>query len=757
MPTPTISIPTAADRTAIRLPGGLAALPPSYWDALEPHLVDVKKPAMYVGGEHNASLKDWGSATTRWAMCYPDTYEVGQPNQGIQILYELINERPSAMAERFYSPWFDLEEVMREHDIPAFSLEHHLPLWAFDVFAVTLPHELGHTNLLNLLDLGGIPLYAADRAEDDPVVLVGGHAAYNPEPLAPFIDAAVMGDGEEVTLEIDLVMRDVKLARAKGTAIDRHELLRRLAGVEGVYIPSFFEPRYREDGRLRATVAVETGITPRVPKRTVQDLEDFPYPKKQIVPMTETVHERFSVEIFRGCTRGCRFCQAGMITRPVRERRPETIQKLVEEGVRDTGFEEVGLLSLSSADHASIGSIARNLADAYEGTVTSLSLPSTRVDAFNVTLSNELARNGRRSGLTFAPEAGSERMRAVINKMVSEEDMLRTAETAFSNGWRHVKLYFMVGLPTERDEDVLAIAELAIKVFEVAQQHGRKNRVTTSVGGFVPKPHTPFQWAAQDSPEEIHRKLQMIRDAIRNHQGLKLRTNDPEEGVIEGLLARGDRRVAPVIEAAWRKGAKFDGWHETNTLPWWREALAENGLALTDVSEREWDENEAFPWDHLDSGLEREWLWKDWQDSLAEQDLDDCRWIPCYDCGVCPGLDLVHDTGYDGRALPVLSTSPLGGNTELPTAAARLTDGAEGAAMPAASPPEPTAGAMFTEGAGAGDGPNPTAGMSEPNEASAAAGVRGVDDSGNPTAGMSEPQLDSMSNEVRGVDDSGQK
>lgn len=679
-----ILLPDRAARPAFRAGIG-APTPPSVLPALEPLLTDVRKPAQYVGGEHNMVVRDWSGADVRWLLCYPDTYEVGQPNQGIQILYEILNGRATTLAERAYAPWLDLEERMRADGIPTFSLEHHLPLWAFDVFAVTLPHELGHTNLLNLLDLGGVPHRAAGRDATDPLVLVGGHAAFNPEPLAPFIDAAVMGDGEEVVIQIDDVVR-----AAKRDGLDRPALLRALADVEGVYVPSLYEPRYTDDGRLSRTVPVAPGVPALVPKRTVQDLEAWPYPQQQIVPMTETVHERFSVEIFRGCTRGCRFCQAGMITRPVRERRPETVQRLVEEGVADTGFEEVGLLSLSSADHSAIAPIARSLADTYEGTVTSLSLPSTRVDAFNVTLSNELTRNGRRSGLTFAPEAGSERMRAVINKMVSEADLLRTAEVAFSQGWRHVKLYFMVGLPTETDEDVTAIADLGIAVYRIARAHGKANKVTLSVGGFVPKPHTPFQWAAQDTPEEIRRKLALIRQHIRTHDGIRLRTNDPEEGVIEGLLARGDRRVADVVERAWRHGARFDGWHEVPTLDLWRRALEETGVTLAWYSQRERDADEALPWDHLDSGLEKGWLWEDWQEARTAVQLDDCRWSPCYDCGVCPGLDLVHDTGYQpGAQLPVVPTVPagLGGadDAALPTHAERYAASAPTTSAPGAA------------------------------------------------------------------------
>jgi radical SAM family uncharacterized protein len=684
-------VPPAGERAVVRR-AVEPTEPPTVWDALEPWLVEVSKPAQYVGGEHNAVSTPWAAATTRWAVAYPDTYEVGQPNQGIQILYELLNERATALAERTFNPWLDLEDVMRREGIPAFTLESHRPAWAFDVLAVTLPHELGHTNLLNLLDLSGVPVRSARRGADHPLVLVGGHAAYNPEPLAPFVDAAVMGDGEEVVLEVDEVVRRWKTGPA---ARDRAALLLALAGVEGVYVPSLYEERRAPDGRLRGVRPVESAAPRRVPKRTLQDLEQWQYPKKQVVPLTEVVHERFSVEIFRGCTRGCRFCQAGMITRPVRERKPETVRRMVQDGVRDTGFEEVGLLSLSSADHSGIGDIARSLADDFEGTATGLSLPSTRVDAFNVTLSNELARNGRRTGLTFAPEAGSERMRQVINKMVREEDMLRTAEIAFANGWRHVKLYFMVGLPTETDEDVLAIAELGAKVGEIARRHRGRNKVTVSVGGFVPKPHTPFQWVGQDTPEEIHRKLELIRERLREERGVSLRTNAPEEGVIEGLLARGGREVAPVVEEAWRRGARMDGWHEVETLGLWHAAAAANGIDLLAHIGRERGEDEVLPWDHLDSGLEKSWLWSDWQDALSDTELDDCRWSPCYDCGVCPGMDVWHDTGYDhnnwsgaveGRSLPLASVgaAPLGGAEDLPTQPERYASGAPG---PAATGP----------------------------------------------------------------------
>src|SRR5215475_4097610 len=417
----------------------------SIFPALERLLPLVGKPIQYVGGELGATVKEWDAASIRWALMYPDAYEVGLPNQGIQILYEVLNEQPDVLAERTYAVWPDLERLMREHGVPQFTVDAHRPVGAFDLLGVSFSTELGYTNLLTALDLAGIPLAAADRTEE-PLVVAGGHAAFNPEPVADFLDAAVLGDGEQAVLEISDV---VKAWKADGRPGGRDGVLLRLARVPGVYVPRFYQVDYLPDGRIRRVAPTRSGVPFRVQKRTVMDLDQWPYPKQPLVPLAESVHERMSVEIFRGCTRGCRFCQAGMITRPVRERSITGIGEMVDRGLRASGFAEVGLLSLSSADHSEIGAIAKGLADRYEGTNTSLSLPSTRVDAFNVTLANELSRNGRRSGLTFAPEGGSERLRRVINKMVSRDDLVRTVTTAYAHGWRQVKLYFKYTVTTE--------------------------------------------------------------------------------------------------------------------------------------------------------------------------------------------------------------------------------------------------------------------------------------------------------------------
>ncbi|PRX96364.1 TIGR03960 family B12-binding radical SAM protein [Allonocardiopsis opalescens] len=637
----------------------------SIFGRLEELLPRVAKPIQYVGGELNSVVKEWDAAEVRWALMYPDAYEVGVPNQGIQILYEVLNEREGVLAERTYAVWPDLEALMREHGVPQFTVDAHRPVGAFDVLGVSFATEMGYTNLLTALDLAGVPLHAADRTDEHPVVLAGGHSAFNPEPVADFLDATVLGDGEEIALAVTELIREWK---REGRPGGRDGLLERLAATGGVYVPKFYDVSYHPDGRIAAYTPNRPGVPWRVAKHTVMDLDAWPYPKRPLVPLAESVHERYSVEIFRGCTRGCRFCQAGMITRPVRERSLTTVGDMVEQGLKASGFQEVGLLSLSSADHSEIGDIAKGLADRYEGTNTGLSLPSTRVDAFNIDLANELTRNGRRSGLTFAPEGGSERMRRVINKMVTEDDLIRTVTAAYAAGWRQVKLYFMCGLPTETDDDVLQIGRLATEVIRAGREvTGRRDiRCTVSIGGFVPKPQTPFQWVGQTHHTVVDARLRKLRDTLRADKqygrAIGFRYHDGEPSTIEGLLSRGDRRVGAVIEAVWADGGRFDGWSEHFSYQRWHDcaerALAPHGVDLDWFTTRERERDEVLPWDHLDAGLDRDWLWQDWQDALHGEDaveVDDCRWTPCYDCGVCPSMGTEIQIGPTGRKLLPLS------------------------------------------------------------------------------------------------------
>ncbi|MDP6867807.1 MAG: TIGR03960 family B12-binding radical SAM protein [Acidimicrobiales bacterium] len=614
----------------------------SLWSELERVLHEVQKPARYIGCEDGMTVPDHHSGAVAWLLIYPDTYEIGLPNQGLQILYEILNERPDAVAERSYAPWTDLAEVLRREGLPLFSLDTHRPARDFDVLAFNLSAELVYTNVLECLDLAGIPIRTASRSDDDPVVLVGGHCAYNPEPLADFVDAAVLGDGEEVVGEITEVLATWK-AGGGGARVDLH---RRLATVAGVYVPSLYEVTFA-GGRLQGVRPSSDAVEALevVEKRTVADLADWPYPKKQLVPLTEVVHDRLNVEVFRGCTRGCRFCQAGMITRPVRERPTAQVRSMVAEGLRRTGYDEVALTSLSTADFSGIEQVVtETVADDACGQV-SVSLPSLRVDAFTVDIAAEIQK-ARRTGLTFAPEAGSWRMRQVINKLIREEDLYSAVESAYSQGWRRVKLYFLTGLPTETDQDTLGILEMARQCVEVGRQHLRNPSVTVSVGGFVPKPFTPFQWFGQNTEAELRRKVGVLRDELKRdtkgYRGVQLKWHDPRATAIEGLLSRGDRRLGAVVEDVWRSGGVFQEWSEHFCLELWTEALERQGLTLEEMVYRHRTEDEAFAWDHLSAGLHRDFLWQDWRDALEAVGLEDCRWTPCYDCGACTGYGIEH-------------------------------------------------------------------------------------------------------------------
>ncbi|MEM9653486.1 MAG: TIGR03960 family B12-binding radical SAM protein [Actinomycetota bacterium] len=621
------------------------------WPQLEPLLPKVQKPARYIGGEDGAKAKFPDPDLMSWCFTYPDTYEVGLPNQGLQILYEIINERPDGRADRSYAPWVDLEALMREHGVPLFSVEHHTPCHEFDVLAFNLSAELTYTNLLNCVDLAGVPVRSADRERHHPLVMAGGHCTYNPEPLADFLDVVVLGDGEEVVGEITDVLARYKTDQAA----TRQEILVELAGIESVYIPSLYEVDY--DG---PEVTAIRPIVPEAPdgveKRTVADLADWPYPKEQLVPLTEVVHDRLNVEVFRGCTRGCRFCQAGMITRPVRERPADQVRTMVSNGLERTGYDEVTLTSLSTADFSDVESVVSGIMDdgdeAGSGPV-SVSLPSLRVDAFGVGIAAQLQR-AKRSGLTFAPEAGSWRMRQIINKLIREEDLYEAVDAAFSKGWSRVKLYFLIGLPSETDEDTLAIAELAKNCVAIGRKYGNRASVTVSVGGFVPKPFTPFQWFGQNTSEELQRKVNLLRDVTKKMKGVNLKWHDPKATLVEGINSRGDRRIGAVIEQVWRNGGTFQEWSEHFNLELWEQAMADNNLRIEDYVYRHRTEDEVLPWDHIFAGLHKDFLWQDWQDALAEVGLEDCRWTPCYDCGACTGYGIEH--------VVASATPPAGGS-----------------------------------------------------------------------------------------------
>lgn len=587
----------------------------------------VRKPGRYTGGELNQIVKDWDTIRTRVALVFPDVYDLGMSNLGLAVLYDILNQRPDALAERAFSPWPDMEAMMREHDLPLFSLETKQPLKFFDIVGFSLPYETLYTNTLNILDLAGIPLFCSERSNADPLIIAGGHAVFNPEPMHAFIDAFVIGEGEEVIEEIVEVYQ-----RWKDDNVPRQALLENLAKIWGVYIPSLYSTTYNSDGTVeRIEPLVDTAPIP-VTKRIVAQLP--PPPTRPIVPYIDVVHNRYPIEIMRGCTRGCRFCHAGMVTRPVRERSVEEIVEAIEAALEHTGLEEIGLLSLSSSDYSYILDLVNAVSERFSDQHLNLSLPSLRIESFSVDLMDAL-KNSRRSGFTLAPEAATERMREIINKPVSTEQLLETAREIFSRGWTTIKLYFMIGHPSETIEDVQAIADLCKAVLaEGRKVIGGRAKVHAGVSTFVPKPHTPFQWVPCDTLEQIEAKQELLRQQVRG-KGLKLNWNDPHETMLEAWLSRGDRRMAEVIYQAWKKGAKFDAWNELFSYQSWLEAFDYVGLQPEFYTHRQRLIDETFPWEHISTTVRKRFLADDYLWSQRGKTRIDCR-ERCFACGILP-------------------------------------------------------------------------------------------------------------------------
>ena len=599
-------------------------------------LLKISQPARYIGGEVNMVKKDPSKVAVRFATCFPDVYEIGMSHLGIQILYDMFNRRDDVYCERVYSPWMDLDPIMREQKIPLFAVESQDPIKKFDFLGITIQYEMCYTNILQVLELSQIPLHAEDRTEEDPIVIGGGPCTYNPEPIAPFFDLFYMGEGEVVYF--DLIDR-YKEIKARGGS--RKEFLEQAAQIPGIYVPGFYDVTYKEDGTIEAMIPNNPHAPQTVSKQLVMDMSDTWYPEKPVVPYLRATQDRVVLEIMRGCIRGCRFCQAGMVYRPVRERSLEELKRLARTMLKSTGHEEISLSSLSSSDYTKLEGIVNFLIDEFDGKGVNVSLPSLRIDAFSLDVMSKV-QDVKKSSLTFAPEAGSQRLRNVINKGLTEENILNGSAEAFKGGWNRVKLYFMLGLPTETVEDMQGIAELSEKVAEVyydtvpkEQRHG-KVQVTASTSFFVPKPFTPFQWAPMCTKEQFLERASIVNHRMKemlNKKSLRYNWHEADVTVLEGVLARGDRKVAAVIEEAYRQGAIYDSWSEYFNNDIWMKAFETCGVDIDFYTTRERSLDEVFPWDFIDAGVTKDFLKREWANAQAETVTPNCR-MRCSGCGV---------------------------------------------------------------------------------------------------------------------------
>ncbi|HEY7369247.1 MAG TPA: TIGR03960 family B12-binding radical SAM protein, partial [Thermoanaerobaculia bacterium] len=638
---------------------------------LEPLLPLVEKPGRYVGLERNVVRKDLSKATVTLALAFPDTYEIGMSHTGLKILYEIVNRREELACERVYAPWTDLEARLREAGIPLFSVESFAPVRDFDVLGFSLQAELNYSNILNMLDLAGIPVWQRDRREEDPIVLGGGPCTANPEPLADFFDAFLIGDAEEALPRfLDA------FAQARAASLPRRDLLARLAQVEGVYVPSCYDVAYDDAGRI-TSIARNDPRVPEQPKRTwVPELKPDYYPEKPMVPSVEIVQDRLGLEVMRGCTQGCRFCQAGYWYRPVRELAPDDVLDMTKKFIAESGWSEVGLLSLSTADYSQIEPLVKCLAPQLSDRRVSISLPSLRAEAFSVGLADAVSEV-RKSGFTFAPETGSDRLRRVINKTFTNADMIAAADVAFSRGWDLIKVYTMIGLPTETDADLDELVELVKGILAQGRKHGKKS-VNVSVGSFVPKSWTPFQWAPFDGVPELSRKLAYLKEKFRGVRGARLKWHEPREAEIECVLSRGDRRMGRVLHRAWRSGVKFDGWTEHFRDDLWTQAFEDEGIPKSAYL-RAYDLEETLPWDILDVSIKKRWLGIELIKAKKEMRTEDCKWGHCYACGVPGnGADTVLARPMTTGSLPAFDPAAPTGSTAADPAAYR--EPAKGAA-----------------------------------------------------------------------------